>query len=293
LRNAQYAIIFILTLCGVQLAVAGEKVDLSLKVPDSGTLLIDNTRGLVKVIGWDKEEVLLQGELDDSARELVFKNKGHKTLIKVVMNGMSHGGDDSNLKVFMPKDLKLRFKGVDTSFRFSNLHNGIKGQTINGNLIIDNVHSKMAVSSVSGKIQITKSSGRASVESVSGLIELAGQFSKVKVKTMSGDVIASIDDISVLKVENISGDTMINGRLQDKASVKLTSVNGDIRYKVKGELNANCNIASQFGGEIMNFLTEHKPWSERSSERKLSFVSGDGSGKLVMNTVSGSVTINK
>ena len=96
-----------------------------------------------------------------------------------------------------------------------------------------------------------------------------------------------------LMIENVSGDTLINGQLLDRAQVELTSVSGDIHYTGAGELNANCNIASQFGGKIINFLTEDRAWSERMNERKLSFVSGDGSGKLVMNTVSGSVTLDK
>ncbi|MFT5163177.1 MAG: hypothetical protein ACI9FJ_001762 [Alteromonadaceae bacterium] len=289
----RYSILILLTLSAIKPLFAGEMVDLSLKVPDSGLLLIDNTRGVVTVTGWDKTEVLLQGELDDSARELIFKTKGHKTLIKVVMDGMSHHGDNSVLKVFMPKNLKLRFKGVDTSFNLSNLTNRVEGQTINGDLKLDNIHSKMKVSSVSGHIDVSNSSGRAQIESVSGEVVLSGQFSKAKVNSMTGKVMANIDHIKVLKIENVSGNTVINGSLQNKAYVKLTSVSGNIHYKSKGQLNAACNIASQFGGKIINFLTEDRPWSERMEEQKLHFVSGDGSGKLVMNTVSGSVTLDK
>lgn len=291
-HSIRYAILFI-TFCATGSSVAGEIIDQSLKVPDSGILFIDNTRGLVTVHGWDKTEVLLQGELDDSARKLVFKNKGHKTLIKVVMEGMTHHGDNSNLKIFMPKNLKLRFKGVDATFKLNDLRRGVEGRTINGDLIADNVHGKIVMSSVSGNIKLSKSSGHVRLESVSGKVDYAGEFSEAKIKSMTGNILADISKTNSLRVTNVSGDTMINGHLQNKADVELSSVSGDIRYTVQGELNANCDIGSLFGGKIINFLTEDHAWSERKEERKLSFVSGDGSGTLVMNTVSGSVTLDK
>ncbi|MFT4929497.1 MAG: hypothetical protein ACI8WB_005630 [Phenylobacterium sp.] len=288
----RYAIIF-LTLTITGSVVAGEMIDQTLKVPDTGILLIDNSRGMVKITGWDKKEVSIQGAVDDSAHKLIFKNKGHKTLIKVVMEGVEHQGNTSDLKVFMPKNHKLRFKGVGSSFVVVNLTNGVEGKTINGDLTIQNVHNSLKISSVSGKITVSDSSGKAKIQSVTGTVDFSGKFDKAKIKSTSGDIIADIGKTHNLRIKNFSGDTTISGNLLDEAHVKLTSVSGNIHYTAKDTFSGDCSIASQFGGKILNLLTSHDAWSEDMDERKLSFVSGDGSGKLVMNTVSGSVTLDK
>ena len=272
---------------------AGEKVEQTLEADKSGSLFIDNIRGSVIIKGWDKPQIQLKGELDDSAKKLVFKRKGHKALIKVMMKGMSHGGQGSNLQVFIPRNTHLRFRGVDTSFHISDLTSMVEGKTINGSLIVSNVHAKMNISSVSGKVKVNQSSGIARIESVSGEVDFAGKFTDANIRTMSGDISANINGINKLRVKNGSGFTSVQGALLDDADVKLVSISGDIMYRSQGKLNAKCEVASRFGGRIENKLTKDKPRKEKMTQQKLEFTSGDGSGKLVMNTLNGSVTLEK
>ena len=261
-------------------------------VPD-GSIYIDNTRGQLTIIGWDKPQISVAGELDDSARKLVFKQKGRKALIKVLMRGGRHTGHGSELTVHVPKASSIRFKGVDTAFYLSGLQGRIDGHTINGSLTVKDVQAQMKLSSVSGKVDVSQSSGQAMVESVSGKVKFSGAFEQAKLRSMSGNIMANINQMRHIKIENVSGHTVVDGNLMNNAKVELNSVSGDIHYQAKGELNAECEVASQFGGRILNSLTGDKAHKTMLHQRKLNFVSGDGSGKLVMNTVSGSVTLDK
>jgi len=272
---------------------AGELIDKTFEVKSLEHLLINNLRGDIEVIGWNKNIVKIQGEIDDSAEELKIKNKGHKFYIKVKMKGDSHSGDGSDLKIFMPRTTSLWFKGVDTSFIFNNLSSGIEGRTINGDLVINEVEQKINVSTVSGDINITESSGVLNVESVTGTLNFSGEYSKAYAKSMAGEIFAKIDNVKILKTENVSGKTFVEGQLKDKAYIKLTSVSGDIKYKTIGKLNAACKLESQFGGEIKNKITKDLPDKSIMHQQKLNFVSGDGSGKLIINTVTGSVAIEE
>lgn len=287
-------IVFLLfTLTVMAHVSAGELIDKTIKVKSLEHLLINNLRGDVEVIGWNKNEVKIQGELDDSAQELKIKNKGHKLYIKVKMKGDSHSGDGSDLKIFMPSTTSLWFKGVDTSFSFNNLKSGIEGRTINGDVIIHKAQQKINVSTVSGDISINESNGVLNIESVTGTVDFSGKYSKAYAKSMSGEIFAKIDNIEKLKTENVSGKTFIEGKLQEHAYIKLTSVSGDIKYKTVGELNAACKLESQFGGKIKNKITKDLPEKSMMQQQKLNFVSGDGSGKLIINTVTGSVAIEE
>jgi hypothetical protein len=282
---------FISTCCGW--AFAGQKIDKTIDADVSGTLYIENTRGQLVIEGWDKPQIQLQGELDDATKKLHFKSKGHKAVIKVKLKDGHHHGHGSDLKVFIPHDTRLIFKGVNSDYKISDLSAKIKGKLINGDVLLYNVHAPISISSVSGKIKVKASSGVARIESVSGKVSFAGKFEQAQLKSMSGKIMANIDEIVELKVENVSGDIAITGELQNNAIVRLNSVSGNIHYVASGKFSGECQIASQFGGKIKNKLTEDKPWSEMLAQHKLQFVSGDGSGKLMMNTVSGSVTLEK
>jgi len=284
---------FILIITFSNACLAGEKISQSLAVDSSGTVFIEIPRGLVKVQGWNKKEVMIQGELDDTINSLIFKTKKNKTLIKVDTQGQRHWGDASLLKVFIPQQSKLHFKGIDTSFSISKIDNYIEGKSISGNLMVKKSSGKIKLSVVSGDVKLIESSGIIKVESVSGMVYFSGDFEQAFLKSMSGDISADISGTNELTIKNISGDTYIHGQVKNQAQLKLSSVNGDILYKVSDDLNAECEVISQFGGEINNQLTADLPIGKHSHKQTLSFISGDGSGKLMMKTITGSVTIEK
>ena len=272
---------------------AGQSVNQSLLVEGKGVVYVKIPRGLVSVHGWDKPEVLVQGELDDTSKQLIFETKNNKTLIKLDTQGKQHWGDASEISIFMPKQLQLRFKGIDTSFSITNLTHHIEGKSINGNLSVNNSHGKIKLSVVSGDVKIHQSSGVTRVESVSGTIDFSGDFQQAYLKSMSGDVFADIRGTSQLTIKSVSGDTQLSGQVKNHANVSLSSVSGDIVYKASSTLNASCEVVSQFGGDIENQLTDDMPVDGSLQKKVLSFISGDGSGKLTMNTINGSVSIEK
>ncbi|PKI17948.1 DUF4097 family beta strand repeat-containing protein [Colwellia sp. 12G3] len=273
--------------------MAGEKINQSLSVEDKGIVFVEIPRGLVKIQGWDKQEVMVQGELDDTTNKLIFETKKDKTLIKIDTQRQQHWGDSSVLSIFMPQKLKLRFKGVDTSFNITQLDSHIEGKSISGNLVVKKSHGKIKLSVVSGDVTLVESSGLTKIESVSGKIVFSGDFEQVFLKSVSGDITAEISGTDKLIIKNISGDTRISGPVKNQAQLKLSSVSGDMFYKVAGELNAECEVVSQFGGEIKNQLTTDLPIDGNLHKKTLNFISGEGSGKLSMNTINGSVSIAK
>jgi len=273
--------------------LAGEKVNQSLLVDGIGKVFVEIPRGFVKIQGWNKPEVMLQGQLDDTISELIFTNEKGKTLIKLDTQGQEHWGDASKLNIYMPQQSLLRFKGIDTSFSITELKNHIEGKSISGDLTVIKSHGKIQLSVVSGDVKLLESSGLIKIKSVSGMIDYSGSFEQAFLKSMSGDINADISHTDKLTIKNISGDTQINGQVKNQAQLKLSSVSGNILYQVTDALNAECKVVSQFGGEITNQLTDDVPIVGNLHKKILSFISGDGSGNLSMNTVSGSVSIKK
>jgi hypothetical protein len=286
---SKFSLMLIITFTGN--CLAGEKINQSIAVNADGKVFVEIPRGLVNIQGWDKQEIMVQGELEDTAKSLTFKTKKDKTLIKINTGKQQTWGDASLLKIFIPQQTSLHFKGIDTSFVITKLNKHIEGKSINGDLKVSQSHGKIRLSVVSGNIKIVDSSGLIKIESVSGDVDFSGDFEEAYLKTMAGDITADISGLEKLTIKNISGKTQIRGQVKKEAELKLTSVSGDIVYMASSELNAECEMVSQFGGEITNQLTDDLPVDGNLHKKTLNFISGDGSGTLSMNTVTGSVTI--
>jgi hypothetical protein len=273
-------------------SVAGESINKSLRVESKGSLFVKIPRGVVTIKGWDKAEIMVEGELDDMSNRLVFETQKDKTVIKIDTQGLQTWGDSSVITIYMPQQLKLQFKGIDTSFRVTNLLNEIEGKSINGNLMVTKSKGSIKLSVVSGDVAVLESSGFIKVETVSGTIDFSGDFQQAYLKTVSGELVADITGTDKLMIKNISGDSKISGRVKSKAIVKLSSVSGNILYTVSGILNAECEVISQLGGDIDNQLTADIPIKGNLNKKTLRFISGDGSGALSLNTINGSVFLN-
>jgi DUF4097 and DUF4098 domain-containing protein YvlB len=273
--------------------IAGEIINQKLSVELTSTIFIDIPRGKINVIGWDKAEVVVQGELDDASKQLTFNSQEEKTLIKVAVADKKYWGDASELSIFMPKGSRLRFKGIDTDFNISKLINRAEGKTISGDLTVTKSEGDFALSVVSGNIKLSDSSGLAKLESVSGMLDFSGDFKNVYIRTMSGDIEADISGTDKLILQNVSGQTNVTGLVKNHAQIKLTSVSGNIFFSADKNLNAECMLVSQFGGNIDNQLTDDVPTEASLHKKSLNFISGDGSGSLSMSTVTGAITIKK
>jgi hypothetical protein len=286
---SKFSLILIITFTNN--CLAGEIISQSLSVNVDGKVFVEIPRGLVYIQGWDKQEIMVQGELEDTARSLTFKTRKDKTLIKIHTGRQQSWGDASVLKIFIPQQTSLHFKGIDTSFVITKLNKHIEGKSINGDLKVSQSHGKIKLSVVSGNINMDDSSGLIKIESVTGDVDFTGDSDEAYLKTMSGDITADISGSNKLIIKNISGDTIISGQVKKDAELKLTSVSGEIVYMATSKLNAECEMVSQFGGEITNLLTDDLPVDGSLHKKTLNFISGDGSGRLSMNTVTGSVTI--
>ena len=62
-----------------------EEISKTLPADARGEVEIVNVSGMVEVIGWDRAEVKVDGELGSSVERLDFRSDGQRTLIKVVL----------------------------------------------------------------------------------------------------------------------------------------------------------------------------------------------------------------
>jgi hypothetical protein len=299
LKTYFYSVLFSTCLFTVTVAHGIDKIEKSLSVTANGHIFINNDRGDVVVKGWNKNKILVKGELADNRHELIFKNKGEKTFIKINTNtrdsshkGYTHSGGSNDLVVFIPENAQLHFKGIDTDFSVEGVFAKITGNSINGELLIKNVHTQIYVSTISGDINVSDSSGSVRVESMRGDVNVKGEFEDANLQSVAGDIWTDISHIKKLHTNNVTGNTIVEGILINDASIELASVDGDIEYRVTGQLNAVCEITTQFGGEINNNLTDDLPDKSQMHARQLRFVSGDGEGSVVIKTIVGKINID-
>ena len=293
------------------LSFAGERVDETLASDRVKAVTIENLSGKVTIIGWNEAKVTVKGELDEKAEKLIFEKSGSTINIKVELpNRESWNSKGSDLTIHMPADIRMSFEGVSSDVKLENLTGNVIVKTVSGNIKAQNLADHIELSSVSGNVKARElsgkvnlatvsgdiddknSSGRLQLQAVSGEIDSDSQANEVFVNNVSGDTKLKLATIDELNISTVSGDTEVELSLQQNGVIKVSSVSGEVELDFQEEVAADFQLKANAGGDLINKLTSQK--AERAKygpSTKLYFQTGDASGSVRVNTVSGDVIV--
>lgn len=311
----------IINICAIALtafslqSIAGEKVDKSLAVDGATNISVENLRGKVKILGWNKDEVTVAGEIDDKAERFVFEKDGAFIKVKVVMpHHMKSSWHEkgSNLVIHVPEKLRLDFHGVSTDVIVEGLIKSTEVKTVSGNIKLDslsdlveissvsgditseNLSGKINLSSVSGDIDDNKSAGRISLQAVSGHLKTRTLAKEVFVNTVSGNIDMDLGEVDELIISTVSGDVEGDLSLNTNGLIKMSSVSGDIDLGFTNDVQASFRMKSNAGGDLVNKITNDKAkHAKYGPSSKLYFATGDGKAAVKASTVSGRLKVYK
>lgn len=296
-----------------QFALAAESIDKQLKVGSNLKLDIKVLRGNIKIQSWDKQEVSIQGTLDELSEGFVIDHQGNKLTLEDKMPRQFDGNNKkgSSLTFMVPRSLNLTVKGLSADYQVSQIQGDIVIKSISGDINLDELNKqvhiktisgdiyasalngKIRLETVSGKIKDHKSKGEVSYKLVSGELDANSSAQNVSIELVSGDADITLASIDSLQVRSVSADIELSlDSLSSEAS--LNSVSGDIELRLKQDINASFKINGGPGGKIDNMLTPDKPSKEKYSPTSyLKFNVGDANADIEMSTISGTIKLFK
>ncbi|NQZ08064.1 MAG: DUF4097 family beta strand repeat protein [Algicola sp.] len=298
------------------LVQAGEKIDEVLDVRANGQVSIENMRGTVEIVGWNKNQMSVTGELDEKAKGYTFETENGYTVFKVKVPKRMRGGykdeDGSQLKIFVPKGSNVEFQSVngDVSIKSvsggANIHtvNGnvraealtkrIRLETVNGDIRAKGLDGKIKLATVNGKVVDHGSKGQVVYTTVNGSIDSRSQATRVIVENVNGEIDLDLKTTDELEISTVNGNVDASVELSNDATVTITTVSGNATLSVSGDVGGRFRLASHAGGRIKNRLTDDQVTKQKyGPARNLKFSIGGGDAKVEMTSVSGNLTIQK
>lgn len=274
--------------------MAGDKIDESRSVDPQGIITIKNIRGDVEILGWNKPEIKIEGELDDLTKKFIFEVTGTTTLIHIRMPRFNvNHGDGSDLKIRVPSSSRVSFTGVSTDTVIKDIYAGVRVESVSGEVNVENNKENLIIKTVSGDVEVSESSGNARISTVSGELDLEIAGDNLTLESISGDIEGQFDEFTRLRSSSISGHQKVAGQLNDYGEITISSVSGDIRLELQDSVNAKIFAKTGIGGKIANKLSNHKPQVKFPAQGLLEATLGDGSGKISISTISADIKLDR
>lgn len=298
------------------IANGGESIDKVLDVKANGSVSIESMNGRVEIIGWDKPQVAVKGELDDDARGYEFETDSGYTVFKVIMpkskgrNWSRSSG--SRLTIQVPNQSKVEFESVNGDVSIEKVYGGAKVhsvnghvtgedlknrvtlKTVNGNVEASKLDGKIKLLTVNGKVKSESTTGRVHFETINGSIYAKSQASEVDAENVNGSVELTLTQAEEIDVTTVNGEVELDVTLLSDTQLSATSVSGSIDLAVTGQIGGDFKFNTHAGGDIKNRLTDDKVKKHRYAPGKsLRFELSGGDAKVDVTSVSGQLSIKR
>ena len=301
IRNREFKHGFMVLLTGllvmtlaVPAALADREVKESGPASATGTVMIENISGSIKVVGWDKNEISVEGTLTGDIEELKFKTDKKKSRIEVVYpKNKKNIEGEANLVINVPRACSLEVECISAFIEVSRVTGLVDVSSISGDVTVTGECEELEAESISGDVFIEGGAPEIEVGSISGKVKASGQFSEVDAQTVTGSIELAFEKFLSLNVESVAGDATVKGNLDGDGSFSLDLHSGDLTLTVPGDVSADFEIET-FSGEIDNaFGQKSRKTSKYTPGRELEFTVGGGDARVRINTFSGDVVIRK
>jgi DUF4097 and DUF4098 domain-containing protein YvlB len=270
-----------------------QEVDKRAPADPQGEVEVSNVAGNVSVSGWERNEVQVTGTLGDDIEQLEFVSEPKRTIIRVKhKEGRRHYSDsDADLSIRVPVASRLNVNTVSAGISVTHINGEQRLQSVSGDVSSEMAGEDVEAKTVSGSV-VLRGEGKSAVvtvTTVSGDAQVRRAAGEIIANSVSGTLNLDLDQINRAKMRTTSGDLELEGPLSRGARVDAETVSGELMLDFKQPVNAEFEIES-FSGEINNcFGPKSSAKSEYGPGRELNFKQGDGSARVIAQSLSGDI----
>jgi DUF4097 and DUF4098 domain-containing protein YvlB len=270
----------------------GQKLDARRSASADALVEIENPAGSIKVVGWDRAEVMVTGQLGSGASGLEFTGSGSRIRVGVETERNPHSVV-SSLEVHVPVRSRLQIESFAGSINVSEVSGTVKAETVNGSITVTGQAREIQAETVNGSVEVSGASKDTHVESVNGSVTVRGASGELQASTVNGRLDVSGATFSRAHVETVSGSLSFEGGLGSGATLEAETVSGSVVLALPASVAADFSV-STFSGSIDNaFGPSATRVGRHTPEKELQFSTGGGGASVSVHTLSGSITLRK
>lgn len=273
--------------------LAGTPIDQTRRLDPRGRVEVENPRGRVEVVAWDRPEVKLSGSLGAGVEKFSVEGDARVLRIKIQYPPRSKNPEPSQLVLQVPRLADLEVSTVSGDIRVSGVAPGeLSLQAVSGDITANGAPRRARISAVSGGVQLAMNTPQIKVETVSGDLTLQGRLNgEISLESVSGDIRLDTlgERLRRLSASSVSGDMVLKTALGEDGEIRLESVSGDLRLQLPANLSANLSAESFSGTLSAPGATPKKEAFGPGSSLRARY--GAGKGEVRMQTFSGDASL--
>jgi hypothetical protein len=269
-----------------------QKINQRFAVTPTASVRLFGAVASVRLIGWDRDSVVVTGTLPLGAR-LDAARGGDPTRpspgMKIYVEGLRTSAPDARLEMRVPSRARVWAKGGSADVEVTGLSGGLDLNIVGGSVRIACSPAELQVESMDGSVTIEGSPSWLRAKTATGDIVLRGGSDDAGISTVSGAVHVGDGRFERARLTSVTGPIVFAGDLARGAMLDFDSHGGPIEIRLPSRVDAEFDVAT-VTGTIENSLTARRPIPGREGRgMELGFSSGTGRARIVVRSFKGNV----
>jgi hypothetical protein len=271
---------------------AQQKVLQRFAVTATASVRIFGEVGTLRIVGWDRDSVVLAGALPIGARMDAARGgppgkpaSGMKIYVEVPRAP----APDARLELRVPARARVWAKSGSADVEVTGLTGGLDLNIVGGSVRVACSPAELQVESMDGSVTIEGSPAWLRAKTATGDIVLRGGSDDAGLSTVSGSIRVGEGRFERAKLTSVTGPIVFAGDLARGATLDFDTHAGPIELRLTPRLDAEFDLIT-VTGTIENTLTERRPVAGREGRgMELGFSSGTGRARVLVRSFKGNI----
>ncbi len=289
-RALGFAAVFALTAAAP--TAAQQKIVHRFAVTPTASIRIFGDVGNLRIIGWDRDSVVLTGTLPTGARMDASRGGAPgkpASGMKIYVEVPRAPAPDAKLEMRVPARARVWAKSGSADVEVTGLTGGLDLNIVGGSVRVACSPAELQVESMDGSITIEGNPAWLRAKTATGDIVLRGGSDDAGLSTVSGGVRVGEGRFERGKFTSVTGPIVFAGDLARGATLDFDTHGGPIELRLAPRLDAEFDVAT-VTGSIENALTDRRPIAGREGRgMELGFTSGTGRARVLVRSFKGNV----
>jgi hypothetical protein len=276
---------------------AQEKVDKRFAATPDISMRLNGGFGTLRIIGWDKDSVVLTGTLARGARiDGGFGFNPPSRGGKFYIDAPNELAATSRLELRVPARATVWAKGGSAEIEATGVSGALDLNIVGGSVRVSGSPRQLTIESMDGNVTIDGSPEWLRVKTASGGIEMRGGSADVGLSTVSGTIRVSkasngTGTIERGRFEAVTGDILFASDPARAGSLSFDTHSGRIEIALSPKAGADIDALS-VTGTIENGMSKREPaMGHEGRGQEIGLFFGDGAARLVVRSFKGVIAL--
>lgn len=269
--------------------LSAQRIDRRIAIEPDASIRITSLAGTIRVIGWDRDSIVVTGTVPTATGQLYFGGGGRSAKLGVEPRDAAIPAD-ADLEIRVPSRARLWVKTDRAAVVIEGVSGSVDAYAVSGGILIRGAPRQTYAESMDGPLEVEGDVTWLRLKTADGRIAFRGGAEDAAVTSVSGEVRINGGRYGRIRVETITGNVVFDGVLDRAGTYTFDTHSGSVDLRFLPPVDVEVEVAN-IAGKITNLITGDRPAPGRSGGLTLNLIVGQGGGHVMVRTFKGEVRL--